>query len=144
MSTSWREHASQLAQDQFDELVGAGLEVAERMLRKNGEFIPFAVVWKTGEEQSELVMVVEDFDALPESPKVIEQTVAALRDQRDELDAVALVVDVLVNGEDAASVQLEHREGVELTVFQPYRKKKLRRLELGELIAQEGERRIWA
>lgn len=144
MGSSWRDSASEQAQAQFDELVGASLEVAERMLRKHGEFIPFAVVWKAGAPQSELVMVVEDFDALPESPQVIEQTIAALRETRDDLDAAAVVVDVLVDGRDAVSVALEHREGTALRVLQPYRRKRLRGLELGELFAQAGDRTIWS
>lgn len=142
--TSWRDSASDEAQAQFDELVGASLEVAERMLKKHGEFIPFAVVWRTGAPQSEMVMVVEDFDDLPESPRVIEQTVDALREQVDGLDAAAVVVDVLVNGQDAVSVALEHREGVTLTVFLPYRRKRLGRYEFGDPVAQEGEPRVFA
>lgn len=143
MGKSWREDASPEVQNQLDELAAAGLAAAETMLQKHGEFIPFAVVWKTGSDGAEMVMVVDDFEELPESPRVIEQTVATLREGRDGFDATGVVIDVRVDGQDAACIQLEHRTGITLAVFLPYRKKRFGRMDFGDVFAQGSDRQIW-
>ncbi len=42
-----------------------------------------------------------------------------------------------------AQVEVEHREGIALKVFLPYRVKRRGQLETGPMSGEAGERRIW-
>lgn len=144
--TSWRESVSQAAQDQLDALVDATLQDATRLVSKHGEFYPFAAVWRTGGETPELLMVSDDLDNdRPDSTVLIEQLTTVLREQRDVLDATALVIDASVNGSPAILVELEHREGASMAVGLGYTPKRFGRgAKLDDqLTASEADPRIW-
>ena len=98
--TSWRETASHQAQLQLDELLNAGLGRAEGLVSEHGEFFPFAVTWRTGDAEPTFVMVPDDgtHSARPDSAILVHRTLTLLRDEREALDAVGLVSDVLADG----------------------------------------------
>lgn len=142
--TSWREDASQQAQDDLDGLVGAALPFAEQMLDQHGELLPYAVAL---DEAGEARMIAAD-PGRGEQPAIVDvlgMLTEGLRAQRDGLRAVALVSDVRLSDSDAVRVELEHREGQALAVFLPYRRKRIRRgVEYFDMTAGPGSRQVWA
>ncbi|MFZ6002469.1 MAG: hypothetical protein ACOYXM_00915 [Actinomycetota bacterium] len=124
--TSWRDDASQQAQDDLDGLVGAALPFAEEMLDQRGEFFPYALAL---DEAGEARVVAGDPGGgeQPASLDVLATLIEGLRLEKDSLRAVALVSDVRLPESDAVRVELEHREGHALAVFLPYKKKRMRR-----------------
>jgi len=142
--TSWRDGASQQAQDDLDGLVGAALPFAEQMLDQHGEFFPYAVAL---DEVGEARMVAADPDSgeQPASLDVIATLVEGLQGERETLRAVAIVSDVRLTESDAVRVELEHREGHALAVYLPYKKKRMRRgVEFADMTAGPGEPQVWA
>jgi hypothetical protein len=126
---SWRESASQRAQDDLDGLLGAALPFAEKMLDKHGEFFPYAVV--LGADGQPRMVAGHPGGERPASADVLAVLVDGLRAQRDEIRA-------------AARVELEHREGHALVALQPYRKKRLRRgVEYADMLGSDGTPQVW-
>ena len=145
--TSWRDTASQQAQLQLDALLDSTLRRAENLVAEHGQFVPFAATWRTGDAESTVVMVPDDGRGSdqPDAAIVVHRTLTLLRDQREALDAAAVAYDVLVNGDEAIFVELEHREGIAVGVLRPYQRKVLRRGAKvnGELVGVQTEPRIW-
>ena len=139
---SWRDSATQEAQDDLDGLVNAALPFAQQMLDKSGEFYPYGVALT---DQGETRMVAGDgLGEHPASATVLETLVSGLRGERDALRAAALVADVRANGSDTVRVELEHRDGHAIAVLLPYKKKRLGRgIEYGQLTAATGSHQIW-
>src|SRR5262245_23531729 len=107
--TSWRQSASQKAQNDLDGLVNAALPFATQQLDQRGEFFPYGV---TMDAEGATTMVSGDprpGDS-PASADVLMTMIDGLRGERDGLRAVALVADVRVDGGDAIRVELEHQE----------------------------------
>jgi len=140
---SWRDSASQQAQDDLDALLDLSLPFAQQMLDKRGEFLPYgAEVSREGE--THLVAGVAERDAPPLSAEVIAVLVARFTHDRDSLRAIAVVADVRTAGSDAVRVELEHREGHAIVILLPYRKKRLGRgIEYAPLTASPGSAQIW-
>lgn|SRR5690606_39076846 len=141
--TSWRDGASEQAQDDLDGLVGAALPFAQQMLEQHGEFFPYAVAL---DESGEARMVAADpgMGEQPASLDVLAALASGLRSERDGLRAVALVSDVRLSDSDAVRVELEHREGQALAVFLPYKKRRLRKgVDYTEMSASAGNPQIW-
>jgi hypothetical protein len=142
--TSWRDSASQQAQDDLDGLLDASLPFAQEMLDKHGEFFPYACALSSSGE-TKLVAGDPGEGEQPNSGDVLQVLVEGLRAERDTLRAAALVSDVRLADSDAIRVEVEHMEGQALTVLLPYLKKRLRRgIEFGGITAGEGARQIWA
>lgn len=142
--TSWRDGASQQAQDDLDGLVGVALPFAEQMLDEHGEFFPYAVAL---DESGDARMVAADPGGgeQPASLDVLATLIGGLRAERDGLRAVALVSDVRLSDSDAVRVELEHREGQAMAVFLPYKKKRMRRgVEYSDMTAGPGVPQVWA
>jgi hypothetical protein len=140
---SWRDDASQEAQDDLDGLLNATLPFAQEMLSKRGEFHPFGAAVDVG---GELKMVAGDPGAgkHPESAAVLGALLEGLRSQSGELRAAALVADVRVDSSDAIRVEMEHRDGHAMTVLMPYKKKRLGRgIEYASLQAGAATRQVW-
>ncbi|HMK11452.1 MAG TPA: hypothetical protein VK461_07710 [Acidimicrobiales bacterium] len=141
---SWREGASQQAQDDLDGLMNQSFPFAQRMLAANGEFYPYAV----GVSQSgELRMFAADpgTDEHPGSIDVLNDLVDGLRSERDALRAVALASDVRVADCDAIRLELEHREGIAIAVLLRYHHVNGNgNVEYGALTAGPGEPHIWS
>ena len=141
--TSWRDDASQQAQDDLDGLVGAALPFAEQMLDQHGEFFPYAVALDHAGE-ARMVGADPGGGEQPASADVLATLTEGLREQRDGLRAVALVSDVRLSDSDAVRVELEHREGQALAVFLPYKRKRLRRgIEYADMTAGPGSPQVW-
>ncbi len=141
---SWRDTASQQAQDDLDGLLGPALGFAQQQLDEHGEFYPYAVaVDSSGQPR----MVAADTGARrPESADLITALVGELSAQRDDLRAAAIVADVHVPelGTDAVRVTLEHSEQVALSVLLPYRRRRRGRgVEYGDLQAGSAPAFIW-
>ena len=144
LMTSWRDTASQQAQDDLDALVNAALPFATQQLEQHGEFYPYGVSRSTAGDES---MVAGDPGAgeRPASTAVLATLVEGLRRERDGLRAAALVADVRWSDGDAIRVELEHREGQAIAVLLPYNKKPFGRgVEFGNLAAGESSLQIWS
>ena len=141
--TAWRDSTSSEAQDDLDGLFNAGLEAAESLLAKRGEFFPFGI--EVDGEELCLFGADPGLGEQPPSVEVLRALVEAARSDRARLEAVALVSDVTTVGEgDAVRVQLEHREGVALEIVVPYRRRRFGgKVGFGEMAVSGGSRLIW-
>jgi hypothetical protein len=140
---SWRDSATEQAQDDLDGLVNVALPFARQMLEEHGEFFPYGVAI---DESGEARMVAADpaQGEQPASVEVLATLVAGLRSERESLRAVALVSDVRLAGSDAVRVEMEHRDGHALVVVLPYKKRRLRRgVDYGDLGAASGSPQVW-
>lgn len=141
--TSWRDNATQQAQDDLDELLNASLPFAQQMLGKHGEFFPYGVAIASDGE-TRLVAGDPSLGERPPSTAIIASIVQGLRSERDTLRAVAVVSDVRLADSDAIRVETEHVEGHAFAAFLPYKTKRLlRRVEYGSLTADSADRQIW-
>lgn len=142
--TSWRDAASQEAQNELDGLLDPALGFAQQQLDKYREFYPYAVVVDADGQQR--MVAAETGTERPPSADLITLLVAALAEQRDELRAAALVADVHLAElkSDAIRVSLEHSEGVALSVLLPYRPRRFGRgIDYGDMRAGGGTPFIW-
>jgi hypothetical protein len=141
---SWRATASQQAQDDLDGLMSRAFPFAQQMLAAYGEFFPYAV----GLGQSgEVRMFAADPGGgeHPLSTDVLEGLVEGLRSERNALRAVALTSDVRVADSDAIRVELEHRDGIAISLLLRYRSVNGNgAIEYGEMTSSPGQAQIWA
>lgn len=141
---SWRDAASQQAQDDLDGLLDPALGFAQQQLDKHGEFYPYAVVVDADGQQR---MVAADTGSdRPASADLITALIAALSDDRDQLRAAAIVADVRLpeTGGDAVRVTFEHSERIALTVLLPYKTKRFGRgIDYGGLQTEAAAAFIW-
>ncbi len=142
--TSWRDGASQEAQDDLDGLVAATLPLAQKMLAEHGEFYPFAAQVTEAGEIGMVAAAVDDASR-PPSSDVIEGLYEGLARLASESRAVAVASDVrIASNSDAIRVEVEHRDGIAIAVLLPYTTKRFGRgHEFGALAAGTAERRIW-
>lgn len=141
---SWRDTASQLAQDDLDGLLGPALGFAQQQLDAHGEFFPYAVV--VDDEGQQRMVAADTGDDRPSSADLITTLVATLTEQQDHLRAAAIVADVHLPeaNSDAVRVTLEHTERVALTVLLPYKTRRSGRgVDYGELQAGTAAAFIW-
>ena len=128
----------------MDALLNAALPFAKQQLVKHGEFFPYGVAM-TRDGKISMIAGYTGSEK-PPSTEVLDILYAGLGSKAEENRGAAVVADVRLKGEgtDAIQVEIEHREGVALKVFQPYRKKRFGGgLETGQMRAEAGERRIW-
>ncbi len=144
---SWRDSLSPQAQQGVDVLLNESLPFGQRMLEEHGEFFPYAVAMSASGEV-EIFGAQIGPDENPPSGKVLDVLYEGLRSRRDSIRAAAVVSDVVVRepGETEASrIEIEHREGVALTVLLPYEKASHpRRVRYGDLQAMPASRRVWS
>jgi hypothetical protein len=141
---AWRDSASAESQSDLDALLNAALPFAQQMLAKHGEFFPYGVAM-TRDGQIAMIAGYTGTEK-PPSTEVLAVLYEGLRTKGQENRAAAVVADVRLRGEgtDAIQVEVEHREGIALKLFLPYRKKRFGgKLETGEMRGEAGERRIW-
>ena len=141
--TSWRESASQQAQDDLDGLLNAVLPFAEQTLAKYGEMYPFGAA-VTADGDFKMLAAVPASGDHPASQDVLNDLYDGARQFQNEHRAVAFAADVKANGSDAVRVELEHSEGATLVLLVPYVRSRFKKnVRLGEMSVGEGERRIW-
>lgn len=135
--------------EEMDALLDILLTFGQDMLQKHGEFYPYgASIDSAGEVQFVGADVGEEH---PPSGAVLEVLYDGLRRQAasGEIRAAGVCADVRVappgteDPVDAISVALEHADAEPANVFLPYAKKKLRGIQLGELFATPGERKVF-
>jgi hypothetical protein len=141
--TSWRDAASQEAQDDLDGLLNAALPFAQQMLERHGEFFPYGVALGASGD-TRIVAGEPGQGERPLSTEVIALLIEGLRSERDTLRAVALVADIRSTESDAVRIDMEHQEGPTMAVLLPYKKKRLRKgVEFGSLTAVTATPTVW-
>lgn len=141
---SWRDTASEAAQNDLDGLSNAVLPFAEQTLGRHGEFLPFGAAVDT---DGPIGMLAADpgLGEQPPSQQVLDSLYAGARQQAEMRRAVAFVADVRTGGGDAVRVELEHREGTALVILLPYSRSRFtKKVTIGQMSVSLGERRIWA
>ncbi len=127
----------------MDALLNAALPFARQRLATHGEFFPYGVAMK----QDGQITMVAGYTGTeqPPSTEVLQILYEGLRAQAQQNRGAAVVSDVRLRGQgtDAIQVEVEHREGIALKVFLPYRVKGHGQLETGQMSGEAGERRIW-
>lgn len=137
---------SQGAQGELDRLLQSGLRAAEAELVRVAEFVPFV---HTIDAQGRMLAAGFDLSALgkhPEPEAVIAHVTAALRAARDQLRAVAIVMNSTLQSPriDVIEQRLEHVEGVSLTVLTRYKRPKFGgALEYGDTRSFAKPAEIW-
>jgi hypothetical protein len=129
----------------MDALLNAALPFAKQQLTKHGEFFPYGVAMSR-DGQIALIAGYTGTER-PPSTEVLDILYEGLRSKAEQNRGAAIVADFRLQGEatDAIQVEVEHRDGIALKVFLPYRKKRFGGgLETGPMRAEGGERRIWS
>ncbi len=133
---------------EMEELLDAVLPFARGMIEDHGEFHPAAASMDAaGEIGFVAAYTGEEF---PPGGHLIALMTSELRDQAEHgtIRASAVFANVTVElpaigRTDAIQVVIEHRDADPVTVHLPYRKKRLRGREFGDLVAMPGERSIF-
>lgn len=141
---SWRDSTPQPVQDDLDGLLNTALDLAQDLLEKHSEFFPFGV---TLDEEGGRTIIAGDPgpDDQPASQDVLDALYRGVGVGRDTLRGVAFVSPVVVEGDDAVRVELEHRDaGMGITLYLPYSTQGLPdTLTFGDLVAAPADPRIW-
>ena len=144
--SSWRDIATQQAQDDLDGLVGAAISFAQQqLLGEHGEFFPFAAAVTTTGTIEMIEARPDNRDDRPPSAEVLAACVTTLRSRRD-IRACATAANVNLHAPkrgDAIQIDLEHLDGHALTVVLPYVKKRRREVNYGPIQAHAGAHRVW-
>jgi hypothetical protein len=137
--------------DEMDDLLDHLVTFARQMLDKHGEFYPFgATISSAGELHA--AAGASDYEH-PDSVAVLGVLEAGFREQAlrggGDIRASALCADVVVgpqDGEptDAIQVAIEHIEAEPVIVRLPYKKRRRRGVDYGELLAEPGTRKVFA
>ena len=125
----------------LDQLLGASVEAAVRMLSQEGEFYPFALAM-TAEGEVVAPQVSPSSDR-PTADEVAGLLLTALQESRDTLRASALCSDVRIRNDegeerDAIRIELEAPEADPLVVVVPYAEQ-----QLDQPFGMPGERRVF-
>lgn len=141
--TSWRDSASQRAQDDLDGLLNVTLPFAQQILAGRSEFYPFgATVTVSGETR--LLACDPGQGEHPASAEVLSTLLEGLRQGRADLRAVAICSNVRLADSDAVRVELEHRDGQAMAILMPYKTKRLGGgVEYDDLRGGTSNKRVW-
>jgi hypothetical protein len=134
--------------DELDLLLDHLFGFAKQQIERHGEFFPFAAaVGADGELRPVATQLDEEH---PASTDVIDDLYRVLTTEASSgaIRAAGVCADVLITPPgsetktDALRADLEHTAADPVQVFLPYRKKRLRGYEWGELFAQVGDRHL--
>ncbi len=139
---SWRDTASQQAQDDADTLLSTVLEVAGQRLVADGGFFPFGAAHTP---DGELVLLGGDPDLgdHPTTEEVLRSLHAGTAERSGDYRSIALAADVVDGSRTGVRVELEHREGIALVLLVPYARDEDGRLAYGEMEGALAARRVW-
>ena len=132
----------------FDALLNAMLPFAMQMLQRFGEFHPFGGATKP---DGEIVSVAAyEGDDKPLATEMIQKLERIFADAAGQgtYHATAVIYDTriqLAPGKkaDAVAIALDHRDTKSIIVYVPYQISN-GRVEFGELVASQGEGKIWS
>ena len=144
--SSWRDIASQQAQEDLDGLVDVAIGFAQQQLAAHGEFFPFAVAVAVSGTVEMIEARADNSDERPPSAEVLTACVSTLRSRRAGIRACATAADVSLSTPqrgDAIQIDLERLDGHALTVVLPYVKKRRRDVNYGLIQAHAGPHRVW-
>lgn len=138
--TSWRDAASQQAQDDLDRLFNVALEHATHLLRDGNRLIPFAAAVTDDGGAEVLPTLVTDTHS---ARVVLDRLYAATRQQAERYHAVAFAAGITLDGAPAVRVEAEHCEGIAIALRVPYRRRFLGGVRLGTMRLSSGPVRLW-
>jgi hypothetical protein len=141
--TSWRESASQQAQDDLDALLNAVLPFAEQTLAKYGELFPFGAALSS-QGQLELLAAEPGDGERPGTEAVLQALHDGARVSCGTRRAFAFVADVRADAVDAVRVELEHQEGTAIVVLVPYgRSEVTKEVTFAQMTGSTGHSSVW-
>ncbi len=140
---SWRDDASQEAQDDADTLLSTTLEVAGQRLLTQGGFYPFGAAFTV---EGALVLLDGDPELgdQPSTEDVLRSLHVGTEERADEYRSIALAADVADGDQTGVRVEIEHRDGTALVVLVPYTVSPDSGLAYGEMEGAVNARRVWA
>ncbi len=132
------------AQADLDRLLAAATQYAREKLAKHGNFFPFgAAIRTTGEVKLIATQSMIPADEVPDSADLSALCRSAMGRKRDHLRAAAVIS--AVRAEHEIRIELEHHEGISLSVLLPYTRKRLvHSVSLGAPEVQQSAPQIWA
>lgn len=128
----------------MDNLFSEAPNLARQMLAKSGEFFPYALAI-TQDGRTKVIAGYSGSEH-PPSAELLTLLYEGLRSEAGQNRAAAVVADVRLKAEvtDAIRIELEHQDGIAMTVLIPYRTiRSGKDVEYGQITALDGERRIW-
>jgi hypothetical protein len=134
--------------EEIQELLGALLPHAERMLSEHGEFYPYAMTLDSRGAIEPLAPAIESDD--PDVGDVLVALHSDLREQASEgsIRASGIAADVTLtdpdSGEttDAVQVELDHADGDAVDIYVPYETEG-DAVKFGELVAAQGREPVF-
>ena len=127
MSGSWRDGVEPEVLQDIDTLFGTGLGMAQEQLEQHGAFLPAALVMDNDGELRMIAVAPPETGDGEEGGEVdadamIQDSYAALQQQKAELRAVAVISDIYLpdHDTDAIHVATEHSWGTAIAAIQPY------------------------
>jgi hypothetical protein len=142
---SWRDNASETAQQDLDGLLNATLPLAQQYLDKYGEFFPFGAVVTIEGTNSLVAADPAETGEQPVSADILALLIERTRERREDLRAVALCSDVTGPDGDGIRVELEHAEGPVMAVLMPYKSKRFGKgVQYEDLRAGSANPAIWS
>ena len=129
---------------QLERLVAAVLPIAEQLLNAHGEYYPFGATMSSDGKISNVAGYTGDEH--PKSSELISFLKAAFTSQAASttIMASALIYDVrtippgATEKSDAIAIDLDHRDGMSITMLIPYRFDPDKKVSLGEAFATKG------
>ena len=143
-----------LSKDECEFLLGVLLPIAEKHIRKDGEFYPFGAVLLNNNS----VEITDTYDGndYPESKKVIEALIGIHRQfaKEDKIKASGIVwhssvKDSSNQSSDAIIVSLEHKDNYSVVVAEPYKTRGIAKIRILKFVkfdnlrAYEGKHDIF-
>ena len=133
--------------DICEELLNSILPHAQALLVKNREFYPIGEVMDADNKVT--ATAVFNGDEHPDSNAVINDLIKSHRELAANSGIVAsgIAWDATITTEsgkqDAVIVSLEHKDGYSVVLVQPYRIGLFKKVQFGELLAQEGRHDVF-
>ncbi|MEM9293894.1 MAG: hypothetical protein AAGD01_19605 [Acidobacteriota bacterium] len=135
--------------NEIEEFLNQSIGFAEQMLRKFGDFYPYAVAKRLDGEFT--MMSAQGDDENPDPAELVAAFEQELREgaQKGEFVATAIVYDVTIPlppddvESRAIGISLDHKESESLVIYMPYELDG-EQISVGETFVQEGEDKIFA